>query len=158
MRNRRRRNNSPPAQNLESFLDILTCTIGIFILMIIIMTTQVVNNQEVTIVAETEGENGVNKSKNPRYIECRSNGVVLYPGEEFVPQDKLNEPNSAIAKLIAQVQKNRDREYLIVAVRANGIDTFQLVRNLVERAEIDIGYEPIDANWRLKIQETAVKP
>ncbi len=158
MRKRRRRNNSKPAQNLESFLDILTCTIGIFILMIIIMTTQVVNQQEVTIVAKTEGENGVNKSKNPRYIECRANGVILYPGEEFVPQEKLNNPNSAVTKLIAQVQKNRDREYLIVAVRSNGIDTFKLVRNLVERAEIDIGYEPIDANWQLKTEATAVKP
>ena len=158
MRNRRRRQNPQPSQNLESFLDILTCTIGIFILMIIIMTTQVVNQQKVTIVAKTEGENGVNQSKNPRYIECRHNGVILYPGEEFVPQEKLNDPNSAVTKLIAQIQENRDREYLIVAVRSNGIDTFKLVRNIVERAEIDIGYEPIDANWQLEIESTAVKP
>lgn len=154
MRTRRRRHNLKPEQNLESFLDILTCTIGIFILMIIIMTMQAVNQQEVTIVAQTEGENGVNQIKNPRYIECRSNGVILYPGEEFVPQEKLNEPNSAMTKFIAQVQENRDREYLIVAVRSNGIDTFKLVRNLVERAEIDIGYEPIDANWQLKLEES----
>ena len=52
-------------------------------------------------------------------------------------------------------KKNRDKEYLIVAVRSNAIDTFKLVRNIVERAEIDIGYEPIDANWQLKLQETA---
>ena len=157
MRNRRKSHNSKPSQNLESFLDILTCTIGIFILMIIIMTTQAINKQEVTIVAQTEGENGANQSKNPRYIECRHNGVILYPGEEFVPQEKLNDPNSAMTKLIAQVQENRDREYLIVAIRSNGIDTFNLVRNLVQGAEIDIGYEPIDATWQLKIQESAVK-
>ena len=150
MRNRRKSHNSKPSQNLESFLDILTCTIGIFILMIIIMTTQAINKQEVTIVAQTEGENGANQSKNPRYI-------ILYPGEEFVPQEKLNDPNSAMTKLIAQVQENRDREYLIVAIRSNGIDTFSLVRNLVAKAEIDIGYEPIDATWQLKIQESAVK-
>ncbi len=158
MRNRRKSHNSKPSQNLESFLDILTCTIGIFILMIIIMTTQAINKQEVTIVAQTEGENGANQSKNPRYIECRHNGVILYPGEEFVPQEKLNDPNSAMTKLIAQVQENRDREYLIVAVRSNGIDTFNLVRNLVQGAEIDIGYEPIDAHWQLKIQESALEP
>ncbi len=143
---------------LFPFLSILACTIGTLILLIIVLTTQALNNQEVTIVAKTEGENGVNKSKNPRYIECKSDGVILYPGEEFVPQEKLNDPNSAMTKLIAQVQKNRDREYLIVAVRSNGIDTFNLVRNLVSGAEINIGYEPIDANWQLKIQESAVKP
>ncbi|MGK7895531.1 MAG: hypothetical protein AB4372_18425 [Xenococcus sp. (in: cyanobacteria)] len=139
---------------LFPFLSILACTIGTLILLIIVLTTQALNKQEVTIVARTEGENGINKSKNPRYIECKSDGVILYPGEEFVPQEKLNEPNSAMSKLIAQVQKNRDSEYLIVAVRSNAIDTFKLVRNIVERAEIDIGYEPIDANWQLKLQET----
>ena len=139
---------------LFPFLSILACTIGTLILLIIVLTTQALNKQEVTIVARTEGENGINKSKNPRYIECKSDGVILYPGEEFVPQDQLNEPNSAMSKLIAQVQENRDREYLIVAVRSNAIDTFKLVRNIVERAEIDIGYEPIDANWQLKLQET----
>ena len=143
---------------LFPFLSILACTIGTLILLIIVLTTQALNKQEVTIVARTEGENGVNKSKNPRYIECRHNGVILYPGEEFVPQEKLNDPNSAMTKLIAQVQENRDREYLIVAVRSNGIDTFNLVRNLVQGAEIDIGYEPIDAHWQLKIQESALEP
>ena len=143
---------------LFPFLSILACTIGTLILLIIVLTTQALNKQEVTIVARTEGENGVNKSKNPRYIECKSDGVVLYPGEEFVPQAKLNAPNSAMMKLISQVEKNRDREYLIVAVRSNAIDTFKLVRNLVEGAEIDIGYEPIDANWQLKIQKSAVAP
>lgn len=138
---------------LFPFLSILACTIGTLILLIIVLTTQAFNKQEVTIVATTEGENGVNKSKSPRYIECKADGVVLYPGEEFVPQSQLNNPNSAMTKLIAQVQENRDREYLIVAVRSNGIDTFNLVRNLVEGAEIDIGYEPIDANWQLKVPE-----
>ena len=141
---------------LFPFLSILACTIGTLILLIIVLTTQALNKQEVTIVARNESENGVNKSKSPRYIECKSDGVVLYPGEEFVPQAKLNESDSAMTKLITQVEANRDREYLIVAVRSNGIDTFKLVRNIVERAEIDIGYEPIDANWQLKIQESAV--
>ena len=90
---------------LFPFLSILACTIGTLILLIIVLTTQALNKQEVTIVARTEGENGINKSKNPRYIECKSDGVILYPGEKFVPQDKLNKPNSAMSKLIAQVQK-----------------------------------------------------
>ena len=54
---------------------------------------------------------------------------IVYPGEEFVPQEKLDDPNSAMTKLLAQVQANR--EYLIVAVGSNGIDTFNLVQNLL---------------------------
>ena len=138
---------------LFPFLSILACTIGTLILLIIVLTTQALNQQEVTIVAKTE--NGENQSKAPRYIECRDDGVVLYPSEEFVPEEKLDDPNSALQKLIAQVKANKEKEYLIVALRPNGIDIFESIRNLVEGEGIDIGYEPVDSTWKLTIQQEA---
>ncbi len=78
---------------LFPFLSILACTIGTLILLIIVLTTQAMNQQEVTIVAKAE-EGGVNRSKTPRYIECRDDGVVLHPSEEFIPRANLNDPNS----------------------------------------------------------------
>lgn len=138
---------------LFPFLSILACTIGTLILLIIVLTTQALEKQDVAIIAKTE--NGENKSKSPRYIECRRDGVVLYPSEEFVPQEQLDSPNSALKKLIAEVKANNDREYLIVALRPNGIDVFEQVRQLVEGEGIDIGYEPIDSTWKLTIQQEA---
>ena len=138
---------------LFPFLSILACTIGTLILLIIVLTTQALEQQEVTIIAKTE--QGENQSKAPRYIECRQNGVVLYPSEEFVPQEQLDDPNSALQKLIAQVKANKDKEYLIVALRPNGIDIFERIRNLVEDEGIDIGYEPVDSTWKLTIQQEA---
>lgn len=138
---------------LFPFLSILACTIGTLILLIIVLTTQALEQQEVTIVAKTE--KGENQRKTPRYIECRRDGVILYPSEEFVPQEQLANPNSALQKLIAQVKKNKDKEYLIVALRPDGIDIFELVRNLVEGEGIDIGYEPVDSTWKLIIQSEA---
>lgn len=138
---------------LFPFLSILACTIGTLILLIIVLTTQALEQQEVTIVAKTE--KGENQRKTPRYIECRKKGVILYPSEEFVPQEQLDNPNSALQKLIAQVKANKDQEYLIVALRPDGIDIFERVRSLVEGEGIDIGYEPIDSTWKLTIQPEA---
>lgn len=138
---------------LFPFLSILACTIGTLILLIIVLTTQALEQQEVTIIAKTES--GQNKNKSPRYIECRENGVVLYPSEEFVPEDELNNPNSALQKLIAEVKANKNQEYLIVALRPDGIDVFEQVRNLVEGEGIDIGYEPVDSSWKLITEEVA---
>ncbi len=138
---------------LFPFLSILACTIGTLILLIIVLTTQALNQQEVTIVAKTE--NGENQSKNPNYIECRNDGVVLYPSEEFVPKEQLDDPNSALQKLIAKVKANKEKEYLIVALRPNGIDIFESIRNLVEGEGIDIGYEPVDSTWKLTIKQEA---
>ncbi|VEP12406.1 conserved hypothetical protein [Hyella patelloides LEGE 07179] len=137
---------------LFPFLSILACTIGTLILLIIVLTTQALNQQEVAIVAKEE-ESGVNASKSPRYIECRSEGIVLYPSEEFVPIDQLQDPNSPLQQLIAEVKANKDSEYLIVALRPNAIDVFNQVRAILEKEEIDIGYEPIDAGWTLKTEE-----
>ncbi len=154
----RRRLRTQSSINIElfPFLSILACTIGTLILLIIVLTTQVFsNNREITLVATSEG--GKNRGKTPRYIECRADGILIHPSQKFVPSHQLTTDNSSLSKLLSELQQNRDREYLIVAMRPDGIDVFQKIRKLVEEEGIDIGYEPIDQNWKLKIQEAPRK-
>lgn len=146
---------------LFPFLSILACTIGTLILLIIVLTTQALSSQEVVIVAKDDGD-GSNVAKTPRYIECRSTGLILYPGEVSVPIPELDEPNSALRSFIEEVKANRDSEYIIMTLRPNAIDVFNRVRQIIEkenielkkaeRSLIDIGYEPIDAGWTLKVE------
>ncbi len=137
---------------LFPFLSVLACTIGSLILLIIVVSTQTLDsNPEVTIVAKTE--NGINQGKQPRYIECKADGVVIYPSQEFIPADQLEGRNSPLATFINEVKANRDQEYVIVALRPDGIEVFQKVRDLIEQEKIDIGYEPIEEGWTLKIIE-----
>lgn len=139
---------------LFPFLSILACTIGTLILLIIVLTTQLYSSQkEVTIIAKTETEGtGKNKGKTPRYIECRQDGVIIHPHQKLIQTKTLDKVNSPLQTLLNEVKKRRDREYLIVAVRPNGIEVFKKVRNLIETQGIDIGYEPIDKDWKLKIE------
>lgn len=139
---------------LFPFLSILACTIGTLILLIIVLTTQLLSNQrEITILAKTEND-GKNNSKIPRYIECREDGVILHPSQKFIPKADLNNSRSELSKLIAEVRKNKDKEYLIVVLRPEGIEVFQEVRDRVEKQGIDIGYEPIEKGWKLKVEQT----
>lgn len=150
----RRRRNSPSAIEIElfPFLSVLACTIGSLILLIVVITTQTFSAQkEITIVAQ--GDTGKNIAKTPRYLECRGDGLIIHPSQEFVPKEEINSPNSALSRLIAEVGAKRNREYLIVAVRPDGIDVFKKVRHLIENQGIDIGYEPIDEGWKLKIKK-----
>lgn len=137
---------------LFPFLSILACTIGTLILLIIVLTTQALNKQEVTIVAKTE-EKGMNKNKTPRYIECRDDGVILHPSKTFVPRADIQDANSPIQKLIAEIKANKDRQYLIIALRPDGIEMFNKIRNLVEGEGIDIGYEPIEYGLQLTVEQ-----
>lgn len=136
---------------LFPFLSILFCTIGVLILLLIVLTAQTFSNQrQVSIIARTE--NGQNQSKQPRYIECRSDGIIIHPGQEFISSAAINLSYSPLQKLLREVRNNRDKEYLIVAIRPDGIEVFDQVRALIESEGIDIGYEPIDEGWELKIQ------
>lgn len=149
-----RRKHSRQAIELElfPFLSVLVCTIGTLILLIVVVTAQIAGNQrQVIIVAKSE--NGQNQSKTPRYIECQKNGIIIYPNQEFVSKQDIGMPNSALEKLLAEVSARRDREYLIVAIRPDGINVFEEVRSLVEQKNIDIGFEPIDEGWRLKVKD-----
>ena len=142
---------NPIQVELFPFLSILACTIGTLILLIIVLTTQIFSSQqEVTIIAQTEA--GSNQTKVPRYLECGENGVIIYPSQEFVAFKDLSQPNSSLVKLLAEVKQRREQEYLIVAIRPKGIETFHIVRDLIEERGIDLGYEPIDRAWQLKIK------
>lgn len=139
--------------DLFPFLSILVCTMGTLILLIIVLTSQTLSNQrQVTIVAKSE--NGVNQSKQPRYIECRSDGVVIYPSQTFVSLSELNNSYSPLETLLQQISANRDKEYLIVAIRQDGIDVFKQVRSQIEQRGIDLGFEPLDEGWKLKIKSS----
>jgi biopolymer transport protein ExbD len=155
----RRRSSSRPSIEIElfPFLSILACTIGTLILLIIVMTTQLFDSQrEVTILAKTENnERGKNQNKMPRYIECRKDGIVLHLSQEFVTKNDIESSNSALKKLLNEVEQNSNKEYLIIAIRPDGIEVFKKVRNLIEQKGIDIGYEPIDKDWTLKIETPA---
>lgn len=145
----RRKTKSPKIElELFPFLSVLACTIGSLILLIIVISTETLNsNPEVTIIAKTE--QGVNQKKQPRYIESKKEGIVLYPSQELIPRNQLNK-SQKLADFLQEIKRNKDKEYVIVAIRPTGIETFEEVREIIEKEEIDIGYEPIDENWILK--------
>ncbi|NJL83059.1 MAG: hypothetical protein HC890_09060 [Chloroflexaceae bacterium] len=153
MRRRALRSRATAQVELFPFLSVLSCTIGTLILLIIVISTQTPQEQkQITIIAKTE--QGENQSKLPRYLEVRQNGVIIYPSQTLVLTEDLERPNSALATLLSQVEQAKDAQYLIVAVRPEGVEIFDRVRRQIESRGIDIGYEPIDSDWTLKIQSS----
>ena len=137
---------------LFPFLSVLACTIGTLILLIIVITIETFGSQrEVTIIARNE--QGLNQTKTPRYIETRGDGIIIHPQQVFVSVEEIDNPSSPLTELLAEVKENKDSVYLIVAIRPDGIDIFNQVRSYIELQGIDIGYEPIEADWQLKIKE-----
>ncbi len=138
---------------LFPFLSVLACTIGTLILLIIVLTTQALEPQEAVVVAKTdENSKGANKNKIPIYIESRQDGFVLHPNQEFAPRADLYDEKSPLRKTIANLKANKDKQYLILILRPDGLEMFDKVRELVEQEGVDIGYEPLEYGLELKIE------
>ncbi|WP_013322209.1 hypothetical protein [Gloeothece verrucosa] len=148
---RRRFSRSSTEVELFPFLSILACTIGTLILLIIVLTTQMFGEDgAVTIVAK--GENGKNSSKLPNYIECKGDGVIIYPSKKLVKKANLYSPSSPFKTLLEKVKNHKNKEYLIVVVRPDGFDIFQEIREVIEKQGIDMGYEPIEEGIKVKFE------
>lgn len=137
---------------LFPFISVLACTIGTLILLIIVMTTQALEPQEAVVVAKTEEGKGANKNKTPIYIECRQDGFILHPSKEFAPRADIYDEQSPLRKTIARLKANKDKQYLIVILRPDGLEMFNQIRNLVQEQGVDIGYEPLEFGLELKIE------
>ncbi|ERN43157.1 hypothetical protein KR51_00000490 [Rubidibacter lacunae KORDI 51-2] len=143
-----------PQLELFPFLSVLACTIGSLILLIVVIAAQMLDSdREVAIVARLEA--GRTQQKVPRYIEIRGDGVVIHPGEVFVSVLNLDDAKSPLVQLLDEIEQRRDSEYLIAAVRPSGVSLFDAVRTLIERREIDLGFEPIDETWQLRVEAGA---
>lgn len=138
---------------LFPFLSVLACTIGTLILLIVVLTTQALEPQEAVVVAKIdENSKGGNRNKSPIYIESRQDGFILHPSKEFAPRADLYDEQSPLRKTIADLKANKDKKYLILILRPDGLEMFDKVRQLVEQDGIDIGYEPLEYGLELKIE------
>ncbi|WNC22112.1 hypothetical protein RHG98_12090 [Thermosynechococcus sp. PP22] len=134
--------------DLFPFLSILACTIGTLILLVVVISASSLGRER-TNVQILARENAQNDGRTPRYLECRREGVIIHPRKVLVRAADLAKPTSPLAILLANLRRQRDREYIIIAVRPDGFDCFEEVRYQAERAGVALGYEPFNAEWEL---------
>ncbi|MBI5787831.1 MAG: hypothetical protein HZA78_03115 [Candidatus Schekmanbacteria bacterium] len=140
---------------LFPFLDIMTSTMGT-LLLVLISTTLFSAAQEtkkvyLKIKAEQKGEG----AKTPYFIVCEEERIVILPFKMAVPVDQLDAENSFFLDFTNRL--DRARQYIIFAVRPNGIESFKKARRLAEDLNIDIGYEPVEQGWQIEIEKSLEK-
>jgi hypothetical protein len=144
-----RRSGEGAKVTLFSFLDILTFCIGSLILILISITLISSENKIKDIIIKVKAEQEELK-KNPIYLEVQQNQVVILPQGLGTSFEKLDEKNSNFMQLMGSL--NRHKEYVIFAVRPKGIMTFKKARSITEKMGVDIGFEPIEAEWNIVVK------
>ncbi len=144
-----RRSKTSAKLSLFSFLDILTFCIGGLILILISITIVSSESKIKNIIIKIKQENE-ELGKTAIYLEIQRDQVVIHPQKLATPFEKLDKKGSHFMQLLESM--NRHKEYIIFAIRPRGIMTFKKARSLAEKVGIDIGFEPIEQEWIIKIK------
>lgn len=151
----RRRKSSeiaPSSLQLFPFLSVVACTLGSIMLLIIIISTKVATDAQQALLAIPESEAGeaAATGKGAVYVECREDGVTVYPGNQFISEDEMAAPNSEFRQFLSQLEPGGE-EIVYLLIRPSGVEVFDQARTIIEEEGLDLRYEPIDENWQLDV-------
>jgi hypothetical protein len=80
-------------------------------------------------------------------------GLTLYssdmPAGVQVTWDDLQRPDNAVERLLDKVQQHKEEAYVVVMARPQSVKFFRTVRKLIEKRPIDVGYDAIDADFKV---------
>jgi hypothetical protein len=139
-----RRRTKDPEFSLFPFLSVLVAIMGTLILIITGMTQLGLASPKQRVEIDPFDP----AKKNPVYVECRNDGVVIHPDDPAqgtpvaVSRRDMEDPESAFSALVTRLKLDPTR-YLQMLVRVDGVGTFNDVRGALSDTGIDVGYEPI---------------
>jgi hypothetical protein len=134
--------------NLFSFLDIMAATIGVQLIMILVVILGISDKtQKMQLLPEA----GSDQKKFANYILCDGNRQVelLAPGlRRTLPLD-----DPGVAAFLKDIQRRSESDYLVFGVRPKGYADFIQLRKRAEALKLDLGYEPINQDWQVRLPE-----
>ena len=139
-----RRKTKDPEFSLFPFLSVLVAVMGTLILIIAGMTQIGLASPKQRVEIEAFDAT----RKNPVYVECQKEGVLIHPDDPragapvFVARRQLEASDGAWNALVMRLQYDPSR-YLQMLVRKDGVATFNDLRAAVSDTGIDVGYEPL---------------
>lgn len=143
--------------NVEPFLSIMAIVLKLISLILVVIVMRIAINPKgkriVAFAGLYSGHGNTTNPKIPSYIDCHPDGLTLYssdmPAGIPVTWDDLQRPDNSVNHLLDKVQQHKDDEYVVVMVRPQSVKYFRTVRNLIEKRPIDVGYDAIDADFKV---------
>ena len=130
----------------------------ISLILVVIVMRIAVNKKGIRVVAlaglwdQSTGNVGENP-KVPSYIDCKEDGVTLYPGAKHVSWEELQRPENDVEKLLDVIQGKKETDYVVVMVRPKSVKFYRTIRALLNKRPIDVGYDVVDLDFKVDWDE-----
>ena len=145
--------------DVEPFLSIMAIVMKLISLILVVIVMRIAANRDkkhvVALKDLWEGSAGNTQNiKEPSYLDCFEDRVVIYPGATKVSWEDLQRPNNAVEKLFDKLQANSSNEYVVVLARPQSVKFYRLIRRkLGQRAGLDVGADGVDAKYKVDWDE-----
>jgi hypothetical protein len=147
--------------NVEPFLSIMVIVLKLISLILVAIVMRIAMNPQgkkiVAFAGLYAGHGNVANPKIPSYIDCQPDKLTLYssdmPRGTAVTKEDLQRPDNAVNQLLDKVQEHEKNEYVVVMVRPKSVVLYRTVRKLIEKRPIDVGYDAVDADFKVDWNE-----
>jgi hypothetical protein len=153
--------------NLFPMFNLLLCTLGVLIFILITVTIISMGAGKTIAITPAGLVGGAGQDKKAVYLEWTGTDIVAHPSrdatrlgrdlraietwrETFEYLDSALEGTTA-DRLIENVAGSSGKQYIIVLVRPSGFQSFIGLRGYIESKGIEIGYEPIEQDWTVRM-------
>jgi hypothetical protein len=145
--------------DVTGFLSIMSIVTGLICLILFVIALRIALNPDLVKIVSfklfTSIRSQPSNPKSPSYVDCHPGDnpdnpyVVLYPGGTKVTWTELQKPNNEFEKMLAKIQERSAKEYIIVMVRPGSVKAYRQVRKMIGKRPIDVGYDAIDADFKI---------
>ena len=147
---------------MTPFLDSLVIMMSLICLVLVVMIMPIVENPKQLNTLSFEKLFKAMKRKQlpeqrPLYIDCHPDKAIVIPGYIEVSVLDLRKPGNPVDRLLARVQANLDKEYIVLMARPGSLPVYRYFRKELIRRSITAGADVLDAeavlDWRKEMQE-----
>jgi len=152
--------------DVEPFLSIMAIVMKLISLILVVIVMRIAVNPKLKRVVALpdlwEGStNNTANVKEPSYIDCFLDKIIVYPGNKTNSWEELQRPENAVVSLLDKVQANSTSEYVVVLARPQSVKFYRFIRRRLSERNIDVGADVVDAkytvNWNEALKGLAVE-
>jgi hypothetical protein len=140
--------------DVEPFLSIMAIVLKLVSLILVVIVMRIAVNAEgkkiVMLGDDTwHSKTTAKEAKEPQYIDCYQDRVVMYPSLLTNTLESLQQPDNDVEKMLDAVEKNAVKEYVVVLARPDSVKVFRAIRKMIGEHKIDVGYDVLRADYKV---------
>ena len=150
---------------MTPFLDSLVIMMSLICLVLVVMIMPIIQNpQQFKVLSFQQllkAQRKTAQGLQPVYIDCQPTRAIVIPGDISVSVQDLLLHGNPIDRLLARIQANADKEYVILLARPGSLPIYRHLRKELIRRKIVAGSDVLASDavldWRKEMKELNIQ-